>query len=84
MSQMNPREVFHNTAYSVQLPFIAGHSLSTENFVFWMTWLGFCRRPSKKRKYYEYRISEFDRKWQKLLILISLGQYLLENHENKK
>ena len=27
MSQMNPKEVFHNTAYSVQLPYIAGHSL---------------------------------------------------------
>ena len=27
MSQMNPKEIFHNTAYSVQLPYIAGHSL---------------------------------------------------------
>ena len=27
MSQMNPKEVFHNTAYSVQLPYIAGLSL---------------------------------------------------------
>ena len=27
MSQMNPKEVFHNTANSVQLPYIAGHSL---------------------------------------------------------
>ena len=27
MSQMNPKEVFHNTTYSVQLPYIAGHSL---------------------------------------------------------
>ena len=27
MSQMNPKEVSHNTAYSVQLPYIAGHSL---------------------------------------------------------
>ena len=27
MSQMNPKKVFHNTAYSVQLPYIAGHSL---------------------------------------------------------
>jgi len=27
MSQMNPKEVVHNTAYSVQLPCIAGHSL---------------------------------------------------------
>jgi len=27
MSQKNPKEVFHNTAYSVQLPYIAGHSL---------------------------------------------------------
>jgi len=26
MSQMNPKEVFHNTAYSVQLLYIAGHS----------------------------------------------------------
>ncbi len=26
MSQINSKEVFHNTAYSVQ-PFIAGHSL---------------------------------------------------------
>jgi len=24
---MNPKEVFDNTAYSVQLPYIAGHSL---------------------------------------------------------
>ena len=24
---MNPKEVFHNTAYSVQLPYIAGHYL---------------------------------------------------------
>jgi len=27
LSQMNPKEVFHNTAYSVQLPYMAGHSL---------------------------------------------------------
>jgi len=27
MSQMNPKEVFHNTASSVQLPYIADHSL---------------------------------------------------------
>ena len=27
MSQMNPKEAFHNTEYSVQLPYIAGHSL---------------------------------------------------------
>ena len=27
MSQMNPKEAFHNTAYSVQLPYKAGHSL---------------------------------------------------------
>ena len=27
MSQINPKEVFHNTVYSVQLPYIAGHSL---------------------------------------------------------
>ena len=27
MSQMNPKEVFHNAAYSVQLPYIGGHSL---------------------------------------------------------
>ena len=27
MSQMNPKEVFHNTAFSVQLPYIAGLSL---------------------------------------------------------
>ena len=26
-SQINPKEVFHNTAYPVQLPYIAGHSL---------------------------------------------------------
>ena len=25
--QMNPKEVLDNTAYSVQLPYIAGHSL---------------------------------------------------------
>ena len=29
MPQMNPKEVFHNTAYSIQLPYIAGHSLET-------------------------------------------------------
>ena len=27
MSQMNRKEVFHNTVYSVHLPYIAGHSL---------------------------------------------------------
>ena len=27
MSQMNRKEVFYKTAYSVQLPYIAGHSL---------------------------------------------------------
>ena len=27
MSQMNEKEVFPNIAYSVQLPYIAGHSL---------------------------------------------------------
>ena len=27
MSQMNPKEVFPNAAYSVQIPYIAGHSL---------------------------------------------------------
>ena len=26
MSQMNPKEVFDNTASSVQLPYISGHS----------------------------------------------------------
>jgi len=30
MSQMNPKEVFHNTAYSVQLPYTAGHSGFTD------------------------------------------------------
>jgi len=29
MSQMNPKEAFHNTSYSVQLPYIAGHSLKS-------------------------------------------------------
>ena len=33
MSQMNPKEVFHNTAYSVQLPYIAGHSLLSEHLL---------------------------------------------------
>ena len=28
MSQMNPKEALHNTAYSVQLPYIAGRSPS--------------------------------------------------------
>ena len=39
MSQMNPKEVFHSTAYSVQLPYIAGHSLLKETeFVYsWET-----------------------------------------------
>ena len=36
MSQINPKEVFHNTAYSVQPPHIAGHSFkkvfNTDNF----------------------------------------------------
>ena len=27
MSQINPKEFVHNTAYSVQLPYIAGHSI---------------------------------------------------------
>ena len=27
---MNPKEVFHNTAYAVQLPYIAGHSLKDD------------------------------------------------------
>ena len=27
MSQMNPKEVFNKTQYSVQLPYIDGHSL---------------------------------------------------------
>ena len=27
MSQMNPEKIVHNTAYSVQPPYIAGHSL---------------------------------------------------------
>ena len=27
MSQINPKEFVHNTAYSVQLTYIAGHSL---------------------------------------------------------
>ena len=27
MSQINPKEFVHKTAYSVQLPYIAGHSL---------------------------------------------------------
>ena len=30
MSHMNPKEVCHNTAYSVHLPYIAGHSLWTK------------------------------------------------------
>ena len=34
MSQMNAKEVFHNTAYSVRLPYIAGHSLYWENKLF--------------------------------------------------
>ena len=33
MSQMNPKEVFHNAASSVQLPYIAGHSLYSWSFV---------------------------------------------------
>ena len=31
MSQMNPKEAFHNTSYSVKLPYIAGHSLLKQN-----------------------------------------------------
>ena len=30
---MNPKEVFHNTAYLVQLPYIAGHSLSEKTVI---------------------------------------------------
>ena len=30
---MNPKEVFHNTAYSVQLPYIAGHSLKEKKIL---------------------------------------------------
>ena len=29
MSQMNPKEFVHNAAYSVQIPYIAGHSLQS-------------------------------------------------------
>ena len=31
MFQMNPKEAFHNTAYSVQLYYIAGHSQGVRN-----------------------------------------------------
>ena len=31
MSQMNRKEIFHNTTYSVQLTYIAGHSLEIKN-----------------------------------------------------
>ena len=31
MSQMNPKEVFHNIAYSVHLPYIAGHFFVVTN-----------------------------------------------------
>ena len=31
---MNPKEVFHNPAYSVQLPYIAGHSLYWKVMIF--------------------------------------------------
>jgi len=34
MSQMNPKEAFHNTAYSVQLPYIA-YSLQSKNLNPW-------------------------------------------------
>ena len=30
LSQMNPKEFVHNTAYSVQLPYNAGHSLYSD------------------------------------------------------
>ena len=33
MSQMNPKEAFNNTAYSVQLPYIAGLPLKALNFI---------------------------------------------------
>jgi len=39
MSQMNPKEVFHNTAYSVQLPYIAGDFLNERSVSF--KFLGF-------------------------------------------
>ena len=34
MSQMNPKEAFQDTAYSVQLPYIAGHSLQLKKHYF--------------------------------------------------
>ena len=33
MSQMIPKEVFHKTAYSVQLPYVAGNSLSGVSYL---------------------------------------------------
>jgi len=43
MSQMNPKEVFHSTAYSVQLPYIAGHSLLKETEFVYRRETNFCR-----------------------------------------
>ena len=40
MSQMNPKEFVHNTAYSVQLPYITGLSVSIM-FDFALLYLGF-------------------------------------------
>ena len=31
MSQMNPKTFLHNTTFSVQLPYIAGHSLNNKD-----------------------------------------------------
>ena len=37
MSQMNPKEFVHITAYSVQLPYIAGRPLPLNRFKTWCT-----------------------------------------------
>ena len=45
MSQMNPKEVFHNTAYSVQLPYLVCQNLFCKQK---MAEQGiFCARPSR-------------------------------------
>ena len=34
MSQMNPKKIFYDTAFSDQAPYIAGHSLEENYFIF--------------------------------------------------
>ena len=48
---MNPKEFVHNTAYSVQLPYIAGHSLLNLLMLFL-----YPNRPLPFKIFYSYLI----------------------------